>query len=570
MSRGADDPMLANTFRAPMSDPEGILRRVALHTACLLLGWLLVCGVCHAQDVKIRASAPRETAPPVEQPPSAVEAENSSPREMLELLGVASWLDRASDGADFPPEGDELLWRSLYAMRRFSLVDIDRWQRKDVTPDDVVMSPEKFRGQIASWTGTLVSVSRHEPPAEAAERFNLPAYYRCELEVRADREPAIVYALAVPKAWQKGGEFSDRVGVKGLMVMLAVADGDSPAPVLAARRIAWYPETPLGGLEMDVGLFDEITSRPSLTVEDRECFYQLLAAVGRTGKNQLLRAVPNENCNASVEPLFNRPETQRGRLVELTGTAKQAVLRRVEDADIVARFGIDHYYEMQVFTADSQDNPLTFCVRELPPGFPQGERIIEPVRIAGFFFKKWGYRSAETAEQAKPGRISKHLAPLLIGREPVWLEPQPADQRFANGVFLVLFVVLTVVLWFVVSRLSRSDDKFHKQIARRFSPPRDSLDHLPDDGFSVATSKDAGASAADEYLRGLPTTETPTAECEEALRQITARESGENSVAEQYWIRQRRYALPTAFVVVMVLIVVGYRLARLILRHGGW
>jgi hypothetical protein len=486
---------------------------------------------------------------------------------MLELLGVAAWLDRASDGADFPPEGDELLWRSLYAMRRFELVQIDRWQRNEVTPRDVTAAPEKFRGQIVSWTGTLVRLSRHEPPAETAERFDLPVYYRCELDVGADRDRAIIYALAVPKAWQAGGEFSERVGVKGLMILLAGGDGAS-SPVLAARRIAWYPETPLGGLEMDVGLFDEISSRPSLTVEDRECFYQLLAAVGRAGTNQLLRAVPNENRNASVEPLFNRPESQRGRLVELTGTAKQAVLRRVEDADIVARFGIDHYYELQVFTADSQDNPLTVCVRELPRGFPTGERIIEPVRIAGFFFKRWGYRTSETVEQAKPGTISKHLAPLLIGREPVWQQPQPADQRFANGVFLVLFVVLTVVLWLVVSRLSRSDDKFHKQIARRFSPMQESLDSIPPKE-SVEASGVSASPARDEQPSGLVASDEAEPECAETLRQITVHEIGSRTVAEQYRIRQQRYALTGAGLVVLILAAIAFRLFKLYLQHAG-
>src|SRR6185437_982655 len=177
-------------------------------------------------------------------------------------------------------------------------------------------------------------------------------------------------------------------GVQGLFVRL---DGDDPAsPVLVARRVSWYPNSILGDLDMDMGLFDELSTRPDLTGHDRECFYQLLAAVGRTQTRQLLRAVPQDAHNAKVEPLFNQPKTQRGRLVELTGTARRAVPCLVEDRDIVARFGIDHYYEVDIFTADSQDNPLTFCVRELPKGFPTGDNISEPVSIAGFFLKKWG------------------------------------------------------------------------------------------------------------------------------------------------------------------------------------
>jgi hypothetical protein len=267
----------------------------------------------------------------------------------------------------------------------------------------------------------------------------------------------------------------ERAAVEGLFVRLAddvpelESDDSMSRPVIVARRVAWHPRTMLGDLDMDVGLFDELSTKPEVTGEDRECFYQLLAAVGRAPARQLSRAVPQEGRNASVVPLFNQPDTQRGRLVELTGTARQAVERRVEDRDIVARFGIDHYFELEVFTPDSQNNPLTFCVRELPREFPQGAKITEPVRVAGFFFKRWGYRTS--AADAETGNFRRQLAPLLIGREPVWIGPPQVDQRFANGVFLVLFVVLTGVLWLVVSRLSRGDVRFQKQLERRFGPP---------------------------------------------------------------------------------------------------
>ncbi|HVA47330.1 MAG TPA: hypothetical protein VNH11_13255 [Pirellulales bacterium] len=388
----------------------------------------------------------------------------ASSRDMLKLLGVLDRLDSISDDADFPPQGDELLWRMLYAVRRFSLLDLHRW-KQDVSPEKVERDPGQMRGAVVAWRGSVTRVTVEELPAEAAERFDLPRYYRCELAIAEGSPPVVVYSLAVPRAWHIDGPLHARAEVRGLLVRLTASER---SPVVVARRLAWYPETVLGDLDMDVGLFDELSPRPEWTDDDRECFYQLLAAAGRAGARQLARAVPKNGRNAPVTPLFNRPDQQRGRLVELTGTARQAVRVRVDDADIVARFGIDHYYEMEIFTDDSQGNPLTFCVRELPKGFPEGGKITEPVRVAGFFFKKWGYRQSEAA-QGMPG--GKQLAPLLIGRKPVWLETPPADQRFANGVFLVLFVVLTIVLWLVVLRLSRSDSKFHKQVAQRFTPP---------------------------------------------------------------------------------------------------
>jgi hypothetical protein len=402
----------------------------------------------------------------------------SSPREMLELLGVADRLEGTDDGLDFPPAGDELLWRLLAAVRRFSLLDIDRWKQTAISAEVAQKDPGSHRGSLVTWTGTVTRVAEHKLPAEAAERFNLSGYYRCELALAGSDAAAVVYSLAVPKEWLSAATVRERASVSGIFVRLAEEEQE-PArrPVIVARRVAWHPQNILGDLDMDVGLFDELSPRPELAAEDRECFYQLLAAVGRAGTRQLSRAVPREGRNASVVPLFNEPNEQRGRLVELTGTARQAVLRRVEDRDILARFGIDHYYEMEIFTDDSQGNPLTFCVRDLPKGFPQGDKITESVRVAGFFFKRWGYRTAPT--DGADGVATRHLAPLLIGREPMRLKPVPADQRFANGVFLVLFVGLTVVLWLVVSRLSRSDATFHQQIERRFmGSPRESLDRI--------------------------------------------------------------------------------------------
>lgn len=536
----------------------------------IAIGCAVLTTTLLAQEVKIRphGAAPR-AAEPAPRSPSEAGPHASSPRDLLEPLGIADRLDRATDGADFPPDGDELLWRSLYAVRRLPLADIDRWQRPR-TPEELRASPEKYRGEIIALTGTIVRFVRREPPAEAAERFGLAAYDRCEIELGEQHDRAIVYSLRVPKQWQADAPLSERVGVKGMFVKLGGQDDQAP-PILVARRIAWYPKTPLGDLEMDAGLFDEISTRPVLSADDRECFYQLLDAVGRAGTRQLLRAVPKEGRDAKVEPLFNRPQSQQGRLVELTGTARRAVLVRVEDRDIVDRFGIDHYYELQVFTSDSQDNPLTFAVRGLPPGFPQGERITESVRIAGFFFKKWGYRSPVGAAAAKPGVIRKQLAPLLIGREPVWIRPVPADQRFANGVFLVLFVLLTVVLWLVVSRLSRSDDKFHQQVARRFSPPPEEPLAAPAHFAESDGDSPPPESVTSDQVESEPASAADTGETEAAaaLHEIAAREIGDGSFADRYRTWQERRAFTGIGLAVLVVTVVAFRLLYLWLRHAG-
>ena len=81
----------------------------------------------------------------------------------------------------------------------------------------------------------------------------------------------------------------------------------------------------------------------------------------------------------SVAPLFNEPQQHVGELVVFDGVARRVV--RVDvgtrpdgsgPSDVAQRFGFREYYEMEVFTDDSQNYPLVFCVRELPPGLPTG------------------------------------------------------------------------------------------------------------------------------------------------------------------------------------------------------
>ncbi len=63
-------------------------------------------------------------------------------------------------------------------------------------------------------------------------------------------------------------------------------------------------------------------------------------------------------------PLFNEPASQRGRLVLLSGSARDVLRVDVPDRDIQERFGIRHYYQVHLFTDDSQGNSLIICVRE--------------------------------------------------------------------------------------------------------------------------------------------------------------------------------------------------------------
>jgi hypothetical protein len=178
----------------------------------------------------------------------------------------------------------------------------------------------------------------------------------------------------------------------------------------------------------------------------------------------------------SVAPLFNYPESEIGRLVVVDGAARRAV--RVDvgprseggSSDVTRRFGFDHYYELEVFTDDSQNYPLVFCVRELPAGIPTGGSIHVPVRVAGFFFKDWLYQTRGAPQGDGPDERAQY-APLLIGRSPLMLAA-PERRKAAQFVLGGLFVTALAGICVVAAWLARGDKRFRERtLAASFSLP---------------------------------------------------------------------------------------------------
>ena len=291
----------------------------------------------------------------------------------------------------------------------------------------------------------------------------------------------------------------------------------------SAEEIFGEKADPLLGLSvlgfggMDVGLLDQIQKRGRIRPEERETFYQMLGAVNHLGAHELIqfadRALPAwraaweqklKNASSasrrklasevvraadagrySVAPLFNEPQNHIGQLFVFDGVARRVVRVEIgkgpdgrEVSDVARRFGIDHYYEIEVFTGDSQNYPVIFCVRDLPDGFPIGANLHESVRVAGFFFKDWLYRTRQMGGNDDAGRAQ--YAPLLIGRAPVILQIEKGRGATARLVGGGLFVLILAGIWFAAAWYARSDRVFRKRtIVTTYSlPPGQSLNDL--------------------------------------------------------------------------------------------
>ena len=396
-------------------------------------------------------------------------------------------------------------------------------------------------GELVELAGRVTRVESCTLPEKLAARLDMPTYFECEMTLDGGAGVARILTSRVPDAWLKMPALDEPATTAGVFIKRLPSENDAGKESLyVSREIAWYPKQPnrpyvslgesvLGDLGVDVGLLDRVQQRKPLSTAESEAFYEMLAAVNRIGANQLIRfaagdladvqqvwaaeeqrltALDHENDLArlqlahtvqsraaegrySVAPLFNDPQNQVGELVTLDGTVRRATRIDVgSTADMAARnaaarLGIDHYYELDLFTDDSQNNPIVFCVRELPAGFPLGDGLQEPVRIAGFFFKTWSFQSRRAAppavDDAAPNDKVRQVAPLLIGRGPIPLAPPDAATSRSIGLIAAgLFVLLLAAVWAAGWWLARGDRRFvASTLAKQFSVPEgQSLDEL--------------------------------------------------------------------------------------------
>lgn len=414
--------------------------------------WLLMAANIdrlHAADEPDRAPPPQASEPTV--------------RELMEWRGVGNdvW-EQFVEGELLDVQQVPLL-RVLYAVDRLPPLDTLPPRAKQ-TLTALVDQPAEHRGDWLAITGKIERLTAIDLPEDLAERFELARYYRCEVRIEDPSSLVVVCTAHVPQAWQDGAPAGERVSCEGCFVALVPGEDESTQPLFVAPRLAWHAATVLGDLGMDAGLLDEVEDRGPLRRDEREAFYAMLAAARRAGTQELLRRTATQSTD--VVPLFNRPADMRGQLVAVEGRVRRAVPIRIEDEALARRVGVDRYWEMEVFTDDSQGNPLVVCVTELPADMPRGDRINEPIRVPAFFFKSWAYHAPGAGED------KLQLAPLLIGREPRWLSaPPPATNRFAAVIAGICFILALAGVWFVLWRAGRGDERFRRQtLARRYEP----------------------------------------------------------------------------------------------------
>lgn len=418
------------------------------------------------------------------------------PEDLFELAGIGpEEVANLSNGQPWQATGNDILRRMLYRIERdVRPADLEGWSLGDVDLEYLAGDPEAYRLQVFELSGRVVLAEPYRLSERQDDAGEFASIWRCRMLLDADGRAIDVFTARVPKAWRVGEPIDEPSGALAFFLKTSKLDGTGPAAFFLADRMAWYPPTHLGSLGMDVALLDDVlveapprrnadgsvpevnwTAR-QLTESDHESFYQMLKAVGSAEEGQLRRWAEQDlaeegKSSFSIVPLFNQPQTQQTRLVELTGVARRIIPIRVGESEVHDRFGIEEYYQVYLFTDDSQNNPLVFCLRELPEGLPQGDGgdFGERLRVAGFFYKTWAY---PTSAVSPDGERQRQLAPLLIGKSAVWYPAQspsglsPTERLVGTS----LLILVLAVIWWVFRRFSRGDREFERRVRRRRPP----------------------------------------------------------------------------------------------------
>ena len=469
-------------------------------------------------------------------PPEEILQEYELTRDRIkEAVGdVALWEDEGNS---------ELLLNLLYRFRRISDLNIESTATKDDKLSELVGEPDSQLLKTFFVRGRVVMVQKIDVSSNYAKRFEMKRFYRCDLLVGEEELPAVVYSLQVPGAWGMGQAIDENVSFYGLFIHRRSSKVGVAPLVFLTKHLAWHSPTLLGDLGMDVGLLDNVVQKQPLLPQEQECFYQMLRALNVAGAAEMFRlarqdviyearklvdqrnkierrleqlmggsadlpANPAEaqqlerkkkllqlRIDYMVEkrsheffPLLKKPEDHVGKLKTYRGTARRIVPVLVEQPELIKRYGIRKYYQMDMLvklegklkllkpasqgeSASEAEvghvgwtHPATVCFLELPEGMPTGDNMMEDVRVAGFFLKHWTFFDEEDASGEPLGRS----AAMLIARRPFW-ERRPSTQSniYLSTLAGGLFVVAVVGVWIGVWRMNCGDRRFQSVIAAK-------------------------------------------------------------------------------------------------------
>jgi len=467
---------------------------------CLFTGLLLVSLVAAAT---LAAWQPPAESTPFESPvrPRSPVRGLANPRQLLDLFGIdESHLRFLIDGEAVLPEDVDVVSKILMRFHDLGHENIQRWLSSPVPWDEMMDQVEQHRIGFFLVEGVAQRVERQEIVSEAAELYGFDHFFWVTMRGPGD-QPVRVATRTIPSSWPIDSPLSEPVAARAMYLKHGPQqDGTTEFYLFAAGRIEWYPRTRseslavseglvgLSQMGMDVSLFDDVRqrNRRSLGAQERDCFYRLLELLGQ----QTRAAVKIKPRPINLTMLLRSPQAHHGDFLKVQGTVRRITKIEIPDKAIQARFGIRHYYQLDMFmplgdqtiqiklNADDEHGlkftnqfPLAVCVHQLPAqlataqrqfeqGTYAGAMLNETVDITGFFYKIWGYQSSFAKTDGTPRR---QLSPMILAFTPEMVETGGQRDGVLEIVLALGFAAGLLITWLLVWRSGRGNE----QVLRR-------------------------------------------------------------------------------------------------------
>jgi hypothetical protein len=184
-------------------------------------------------------------------------------------------------------------------------------------------------------------------------------------------------------------------------------------------------------------------ARLGLTPSEQIGLDRVLQHVRSQTAAQLQSAVTRE---VGFVSLHEHPEQYRGQLLEIEGTLWKLSLL---PAGTPTRPG-EEVYEAWLYTPDAENHPTRVLFTDLPATLKPGERLNQPVQCAGYFIKRYGYKTPR----------GTHVSPLVVAKTLQSIPhanvapPAPPGKTWRRRVGELLIVVAASML--IIGYLSRS------------------------------------------------------------------------------------------------------------------
>jgi len=428
--------------------------------------------------------------------PQLLDQPFETPHQLLRLLDIGPSDFRALvDGEPIGAADEETFLKSLLRMPQIGRELIGGWLHDPINWDQLANAPATQRGEFFLLRGRAVGTKRRSVQQPLADLFDLGHYY--EIEVAIPRVGRItVYSRNVPHRWRDARRLDERCEVRAMFLKLGAPRDGQPHFLFVTQRVAWLPDRVnpslgvgpdqvlLGELGMDLALFDPVRKRngQSISAAERDAFYALLRATRKATPQMIARRARA----AQLEKVLQRPEQLHGNVLRVAGSVQRITRVMVREPDIRERFGIDHYYQLDLLVplgetevrvrSTGTDNqqpvyrgnfPFTCCALSIPASWQRrlGEqRTNLPATVEGFFFKLWAYPNAYVTSL---DATQRQLSPMLIVRPPPRHQAASGGNEGISFAIGTGFLALLAGIWCIIWWLNRSDHHHAQTVLRR-------------------------------------------------------------------------------------------------------